>query len=86
MVKVYHDPDINEKVLDQRKVAVIGYGSQGRAQSLNMRDSGVDVVVGLRPGSSWKRAEADGLQVPFHESVDPGGRNRLVVEDLHDDL
>lgn len=62
-MKVYHDPDINEKVLDQRKVAVIGYGSQGRAQSLNMRDSGVDVVVGLRPGSSWKRAEADGLQV-----------------------
>ena len=41
----------------------MGYGSQGRAQSLNMRDSGVDVVVGLRPGGSWDRAEADGLEV-----------------------
>ncbi|MCW3991192.1 MAG: ketol-acid reductoisomerase [Candidatus Bathyarchaeota archaeon] len=63
MTRVYHDPDIDEKVLEGRRVAVVGYGSQGRAQSLNMRDSGVDVVVGLRPGSSWRRAEADGLEV-----------------------
>lgn len=63
MVKVYHDQDIDMKVLEGRKVAVIGYGSQGRAQALNMRDSGVDVVVGLRPGKSWQRAEGDGLEV-----------------------
>ncbi len=63
MVKVYHDEDIDEKVLEGKRVAVIGYGSQGRAQALNMRDSGVDVVVGLRPGKSWKRAEADGMEV-----------------------
>jgi ketol-acid reductoisomerase len=63
MVKVYYDPDIDEKVLEGKKVAVIGYGSQGRAQALNMRDSGVDVVVGLRPGKSWDRAVADGLEV-----------------------
>ncbi len=63
MVKVYHDQDIDMKVLEGRKVAVVGYGSQGRAQALNMRDSGVDVVVGLRPGKSWERAEADGLEV-----------------------
>jgi len=64
MVRVYHDPDIDEKVLDGKRVAVIGYGSQGRAQALNMRDSGVDVVVGLRPGgTSWKKAQADGLKV-----------------------
>ncbi len=63
MVKVYHDEDIDEKVLEGKRVAVIGYGSQGRAQSLNMRDSGVDVVVGLRPGKSWERAEADGMEV-----------------------
>ncbi len=45
-------------------VAVIGYGSQGHAHALNLRDSGVDVCVGLRPGSpSWARAEADGLAV-----------------------
>ena len=62
-MKVYHDQDIDEKALEGKKVAVIGYGSQGRAQALNMRDSGVDVVVGLRPGGSWERAEADGLDV-----------------------
>jgi len=63
MVKVYHDQDIDENVLEGRKVAVMGYGSQGRAQALNMRDSGVDVIVGARPGPSWERAEADGLNV-----------------------
>jgi ketol-acid reductoisomerase len=63
LVKVYHDEDIDEKVLEGKRVAVIGYGSQGRAQALNMKDSGVDVVVGLRPGKSWERAEADGMEV-----------------------
>ncbi|UCH58237.1 MAG: ketol-acid reductoisomerase [Candidatus Bathyarchaeota archaeon] len=62
-MKVYHEQDIDEKVLEGRRVAVIGYGSQGRAQALNMRDSGVDVVVGLRPGKSWDRAVADGMEV-----------------------
>jgi ketol-acid reductoisomerase len=62
-MKVYHDKDIDEKVLENKTVAVIGYGSQGRAQALNMRDSGVDVVVGLRPGGkSWKKAQEDGFQ------------------------
>lgn len=82
-MKVYHDPDIDEKVLDQRKVAVIGYGSQGRAQSLNMRDSGVDVVVGLRPGSSWKRAEADGLQVQaISEAADEADVVVMLIPDM----
>lgn len=63
MVKVYHDEDIDGSILEGKKVAVIGYGSQGRAQALNMKDSGVDVVVGLRPGGSWDRAVADGMEV-----------------------
>ena len=63
MVKVYYDQDIDEKVLEGKRVAVIGYGSQGRAQALNMKDSGVDVIVGLRPGESWDKAEADGMKV-----------------------
>ena len=62
-MKVYHDKDIDGSILEGKKVAVIGYGSQGRAQALNMRDSGVDVVVGLRPGGSWDRAVADGMEV-----------------------
>jgi ketol-acid reductoisomerase len=62
-VKVYHDQDIDATILDGKKVAVIGYGSQGRAQALNMKESGVDVVVGLRPGKSWDRAVADGMRV-----------------------
>ncbi len=63
MVEVYHDKDIDDKILEGKKVAVIGYGSQGRAQALNMKESGVDVVVGLRPGKSWERAEADDMKV-----------------------
>lgn len=63
MVKVYHDNDIDEKILNGKTVAVIGYGSQGRAQALNMKESGINVVVGLRPGKSWKQAEADGVKV-----------------------
>jgi ketol-acid reductoisomerase len=57
MVKVYHDEDIDESVLDGKTVAVIGYGSQGRAQARNIKDSDYDVIVGLRPGDSWKRDE-----------------------------
>jgi len=62
-MKVYHDDDIDGSILDGKKVAVIGYGSQGRAQALNMKESGVDVVVGLRPGRSWDRAVEDGQNV-----------------------
>jgi len=63
MAKVYHDEDITAKPLEGQVVAVIGYGSQGRAQALNMRDSGVNVLVGLRPdGASWKKAADDGFK------------------------
>jgi ketol-acid reductoisomerase len=63
MVKVYHDKDIDINVLKGKKVAVIGYGSQGRAQALNMKDSGIDVIVGLRQGKSWEKATSDGMNV-----------------------
>ncbi|HET7369520.1 MAG TPA: ketol-acid reductoisomerase [Gammaproteobacteria bacterium] len=59
-----YNNDIDIAPILSRNVAVIGYGSQGRAQALNLRDSGVDVTVGLRPGSAArKRAAADGLPV-----------------------
>jgi len=64
MAKVYYDKDISLKPLEDKVVAVIGYGSQGRAQSLNMRDSGLNVICGLRKGGeSWKAAQKDGMKV-----------------------
>ncbi|RXI98457.1 ketol-acid reductoisomerase [Anaerobacillus alkaliphilus] len=63
MAKVYYNGDVNETVLQGKKVAVIGYGSQGHAHALNLKESGVDVVVGLRKGGSWDKAVADGQTV-----------------------
>lgn len=63
MAKMYYNGDANENYLNGKKVAVIGYGSQGHAHALNMRDSGVDVIVGLRKGKSWEKAAEDGLEV-----------------------
>ncbi|MBV7272697.1 ketol-acid reductoisomerase [Clostridium thailandense] len=63
-LKVYYDNDANLNLLEGKKVAVIGYGSQGHAHALNLKDSGVDVVVGLYKGSkSWEVAEEAGLRV-----------------------
>ena len=63
-MKMYSEADVDSSALDNQKVAVLGYGSQGRAHALNLRDSGIDVVVGLREGgASWPKATADGLTV-----------------------
>jgi ketol-acid reductoisomerase len=63
MANMYYEKDADLKYLKGRKVAVIGYGSQGRAQALNLKDSGIDVVVGLRRNSTSKqRAESEGLK------------------------
>ena len=63
MVRVYYDKDIDDSLIHKTTVAVIGYGIQGRAQALNLRDSGVEVLVGLREGgNSWKLAKSDGFQ------------------------
>jgi ketol-acid reductoisomerase len=64
MARMYYDSDCNLKLLEGKTVAVIGYGSQGHAHAQNLRDSGVNVVVGLTPASSRrKQVEADGLKV-----------------------
>jgi ketol-acid reductoisomerase len=61
---VYYEADADRSLIQGRKVAVIGYGSQGHAHALNLRDSGVDVRVGLRDGSSsMAKAESEGLRV-----------------------
>ncbi|KPN15836.1 ketol-acid reductoisomerase [Bacillus australimaris] len=63
MVKVYYNGDIQENVLNGQKVAIIGYGSQGHAHALNLKESGVDVIVGVRKGGSYNKAQEDGHQV-----------------------
>ena len=63
-VNIYYDTDADLSIIQGRKVAVIGYGSQGHAHALSLRDSGVDVRVGLPEGSkSRPKAEAEGLRV-----------------------
>ncbi|WP_404451282.1 ketol-acid reductoisomerase [Virgibacillus necropolis] len=63
MSKVLYEKDIQKEVLQEKKIAVVGYGSQGHAHALNLRESGYDVVVGLRPGKSQEKAEDDGFTV-----------------------
>lgn len=64
MATLYHDEDADLSIIQNKKVAVIGYGSQGHAHALSLRDSGVDVRIGLKPGSkSQAKAEAEGLRV-----------------------
>ncbi|WP_048059495.1 ketol-acid reductoisomerase [Picrophilus oshimae] len=61
--KVYTENDLKENLMRNKKIAVLGYGSQGRAWALNMRDSGLNVTVGLeRQGKSWEKAVADGFK------------------------
>jgi len=70
-MKVYYDSDINLKKLKKRKIAIVGYGSQGHAHAQNLRDSGMDVAVGLREGSgSWEKAKEAGFNVlPVDEAA-----------------
>jgi ketol-acid reductoisomerase len=63
MAKIYRDQDASLDPLAGKVIAVIGYGSQGRAQALNLRDSGLDVIIGLRKGKSWEEASREGFKV-----------------------
>jgi ketol-acid reductoisomerase len=72
-MELYSKKDVDKKALKGARVAVLGYGSQGRAQALNLKDSGFKVVVGVRKGGpSWKQAKRDGLAVaqPIDAVVD----------------
>jgi len=70
MAKLYYDSDADLNALKGKTLAVLGYGSQGRAQAQNLHDSGVNVVVGARKGGkSWKQATADGLKVASVEEA-----------------
>jgi ketol-acid reductoisomerase len=63
-MQIYSQKDVNPKALKGARIAILGYGSQGRAHALNLKDSGFDVVVGVRKsGDSWSKAQQDGLAV-----------------------
>lgn len=69
-MKIFYDNDADVQKILKKKVAIIGFGSQGHAHALNLSDSGADVVVGLREGASWKKAEGAGLKVmPVSDAV-----------------
>ncbi len=64
MATIFYDKDANPELIKSKKVAIVGFGSQGHAHALNLKESGVDVTVALRPGSkNWAKAEAAGLKV-----------------------
>ena len=64
MAKLYYDSDADLDLLQDKKIAIIGFGSQGHAHALNLRDSGCQVAVGLRrDGKSWTAAQEAGLPV-----------------------
>ena len=83
-VKIYYQEDCNMALLEGKTVAVIGYGSQGHAHALNLKESGVNVVVGLYEGSkSWAKADAQGLKVYtclLYTSLFLSGGNRQVLK------
>jgi ketol-acid reductoisomerase len=84
LAKIYYDKDADLKFLDGKVISIIGYGSQGRAQALNLRDSGVKVVLGLREnGLSWKKAEDDGFKpYPIAKAAEEGDIVHMLIPDL----
>jgi ketol-acid reductoisomerase len=82
---MFYDNDADLNLLDGKTVAILGYGSQGHAHSLNLKDSGVDVVVGLRPDSkSVEQARSNGLEVT--DVADAASRGDVVMVLLPDEL
>ncbi|MBQ7701895.1 MAG: ketol-acid reductoisomerase [Candidatus Methanomethylophilaceae archaeon] len=62
-MKIYNDADADLDLLKGKRISILGYGSQGRAQALCFRDSGLDVIIGVREGKSFEKAKADGMEV-----------------------
>lgn len=84
MAKIYWEKDTNTNALSGKTLAVIGYGSQGRAHALNLRDSGLKVLLGLRKdGPTWKKAQNDGWE-PFemHKAVQAADLVAMLIPDM----
>ena len=84
MAKMYYQQDCNLSLLDGKTVAIIGYGSQGHAHALNLKESGVDVIVGLYEGSkSWAKAEKQGLTV--YTAADAAKKADIIMILINDE-
>ncbi len=84
MTKVFYDKDLDQAVLNGKKIAIIGYGSQGHAHAQNLRDSGYEVVVGLREGKSFDKAKEDGFEVKaVAEAVKDADVTMILLPDEH---
>jgi ketol-acid reductoisomerase len=83
--RIHYESDASPEALKGKRLATLGYGSQGRAHALNLMESGYDVTVGLQKGSkSWPRAEADGLSVAtLHEACSGADLVAMLVPDQH---
>jgi ketol-acid reductoisomerase len=83
-MKIFSKDDVNEHQLQSKKITILGYGSQGRAHAMNLKDSGLNVVVGLRQnGSSWNKAIEDGLSVKtIKEAVTDSDLIAFLVPDM----
>mgnify|MGYP001241247353 FL=1 len=83
-MKIFSKDDVNEHQLQSKKITILGYGSQGRAHAMNLMDSGLNVVVGLRQdGSSWNKAIEDGLVVKtIKEAVTDSDLIAFLVPDM----
>lgn len=82
--RIFYEKDCDVSKLDGKTVAIIGYGSQGHAHALNLKDSGVDVIVGLYEGSkSWKKAEDQGLKV--YTSAEAAKRADIIMILINDE-
>ena len=83
--KIYYQEDCNLSLLEGQKIAIIGYGSQGHAHALNLRESGCDVIIGLYEGSrSWKKAEEQGFKV--YTAAEAAKQAELYKEDIEPNL
>ena len=83
--KIYYQEDCNLSLLEGQKIAIIGYGSQGHAHALNLKESGCDVIIGLYEGSkSWAKAEAQGLKV--YTAAEAAKQADIIMILINDEL
>src|SRR5690606_41478490 len=82
MTTMYYNQDINEGLLQDKTIAIIGYGSQGHAHAQNLNDSGFNVIVGVREGKSFDQAKQDGLKVAtVKEAAEPADLIMILLPD-----